>query len=48
MRKNLIRYMAMMFIVGMLAAMMPGKVYALDGQEERICIRHCTYRWILG
>ena len=36
MRKNLIRYMAMMFIVGMLAAMMPGKVYALNGQEERI------------
>lgn len=36
MRKNLIRYMAMMFIVGMLAAMMPGKVYALNGQEEMI------------
>lgn len=33
MRKNLIRYMAMMFIVGMLAAMMPGKVYALGTGE---------------
>lgn len=34
--KKMLRYMAMLGIVGMLVGMLPGKVYALDGQEEMI------------
>lgn len=33
--KKMLRYITMMGIVGMLVGMLPGKVYALDGQEQR-------------